>query len=491
VSHTASLKVGLASLLVRGDRLYLPRTLPRDYIVASYLNEPVPHSDEGYVSLGDDSSSGGDVDIEHGSTNGNQSFISTHSSVGLTNTNSNSRSSGSDQAARWLRQASDLSGSLPQPFIDHFCACVLSIGKSASAHARMRNIHRQQAMKSTTSALHSRRTGGGISVSTGGGSVRSPGSHYPVTPHGSSVRMRGSGSSGANSEEDPDIATVDSESDHSRSSSPSGTWSNTTPGCPEGEDTPYDYETVTLLEKVWMILARFDGGTGQLLGPACQGGADSLTGWLSAFILFHPSVISTDIQMPPNKTSSDVVLSELAVMISTSEFRDQSRSVQHLVSFVVEGIKILVSRQVDFAHSEGNSSNSKGMYRGGVVKKYKYNLCRAENLDDTYDKMVRYISHTTASVIKSIPFGNLIVPPIQGSALADEDHEDGRLAATLASSNSSNDLSSKGGVIAHPRVGWIIPIHCGHNGWVSDDNIREVKRLIREYGCFDTGTTNC
>lgn len=659
----------MASLLVRGDRHYLPRSLPREYIVASYLNEMVPYSTaEGLVTLTNNVGSDGliascagtanagsctmsSVDIETGSIvvgsasaadgsasgpiyncNGEVCVMSNptaNASVSSSSSNYNQALTNFDGspiaptapvvavATGWLQAAAQLNTPLSPEFLDHISACILSVGKIASANARKRNMYRERAMHgnssvgsssltatsagdvatATTSAMHS--MANGLTINTNSSSSNSDNSNnttaaaskhqYPVTPHMSSVRLRGSHGAGSDDDVTITISTSSSSTstsgsvttprdtvnnnNNSNSSSPSRTWKDTHPRSPITEDEEataadddcFDYATVTLLEKVWMVLARFDGGTGQCLGPASQNGADSVIGWLCSFILYHPCSISTDLQMPSTVTSCSTVLKELSAIMSTSEFRDQKPAVQHLVSYITEGLKVLKARQDDFAPVNTTagatagatgagdasmqhipsavSSSSRGLYRGGVIKKYKYNLCRPENLDDIYDKLARYISHTLASALRSLPFGLgvYLIPygyfqngeknsnnsgdsssdcssdsdisdvdygaQLRGKhrisnssdsvdtededenehAVDDDHHYHHPSITTTTTPTSASSLSSdpKGGYFpANPRVGWVIPIHCGHNGWVTDHNISEVKRLIRDYAGF-------
>lgn len=468
INHTASLKVAFASLLVLGDRYYLKRKLSHQYVVSSYLNEEVPHSSEGSVCTEEDI--GGDVELGQESGSG-------FSAAG--------RSKPTGVCVKMLREAADLNVPLSEQFLDHFCACVLSIGKHATGALRRRRMMQLQAVSVTSSSLHELGGSGGVrtaqKTAAGGRKLAlsvdvkqdhnkpppppGPGGQYPVTPHASALRLRESSGSLASSDEEEG------------SCSP---WSSVDP---DSSRQHIDDMAVTLLEKVWMVLAKFDGGTGQLLGQACQFGADSVAGWVCCFIIYHNCVASSDPLLSSNRSSGDVVLDELKVLMISPEYSEQSMGTKHLCSFVYEGIKILLARQHDVAWTLGNSA--RGLHNKGILSKHRYNLCRAENLDGIYDKLARYVTHTAGSILSAVPGLAPREPPQSDDA---EDLGDavplaavGATAGLQSHSQSQSMDKLTGDVTPAVAVGRVIPVHCGHNGWLHEENLFELKRLMKEY----------
>ena len=77
---------------------------------------------------------------------------------------------------------------------------------------------------------------------------------------------------------------------------------------------------ITPIEKVWLSIARIDGGSGQLLGQAAAGGLDGLRAWLCSLLVWK-SRASLDFALPVGKSDlakAEQDLSELCGPLTSS-----------------------------------------------------------------------------------------------------------------------------------------------------------------------------
>ena len=249
-------------------------------------------------------------------------------------------------------------------------------------------------------------------------------------------------------------------------------------------------------------MCRFDGGNGQLLGQACHGGLENLRAWVCAFIIYHPSIVSYDPLLPSNRSTIAVVLSELMSIMcihrdtetgttttttnnnnnhsdieggSTSSYQRCDSATQHIIQYIYEGIIVLQKRQHDVSgckQGTGTPGSMRSLYNHGVVISHIYH---SDHYDAMYDRMSGYMSSkcSTSSVANS-----------RTTSSASEDDSVLPLSS-LSTGSSSNEADYAGHTTMKNKVGHVIPIHCGHNGWLHHDALVELKILIRDYAHFD------
>ena len=104
-------------MLVKGERYFLPATLPKDYNIAHYLQEAAPYTDEPIPEYNPNLKSIGDIPPV------------------LT---CNTSHTGSDTVYRLVTESYDANIPLPGRFTVHFGGCILFIGRMATKITRRR-----------------------------------------------------------------------------------------------------------------------------------------------------------------------------------------------------------------------------------------------------------------------------------------------------------------------------------------------------------------
>ena len=340
IAHCASLKAGVAASVCLGDRLWAARDFPREYALASYLKEPLPHA---------------------------------------------------AAAAGWLAAAADPMQPLTEEFVTHTAACVVELSRRAfvarRSHARGPggNTRRGSGAAAAQGAASGARRAGdeavvsspsvavGIRIresSTSKAARHAGTSTATATPSvGSSSSSSASSSSAASSLNSsvspaalPGYDGEEGDEDDEAGGGGFEDWGGNEDGRvgDGGDDTGGDYHyrysqddnedieggtdgsdgsgspprrgsgsvdsrdadgltpkewlenfcgtnlrecALSPWEKVWVAVARVDSGTGQLLGQALGKGLDSIRTWLVSLVLYGPRA-PTDRKMP--RGSGDV-----------------------------------------------------------------------------------------------------------------------------------------------------------------------------------------
>ena len=188
------------------------------------------------------------------------------------------------------------------------------------------------------------------------------------------------------------------------------------------------------ITKVWLCLARLDGGSGQLLCQAMRWGIDGIRAWLASYVIWSPSS-GHDCFLPSNRVNFQRTISDLSCLIDQIhpiELKNDS-----MVLFIKKALMCIESRQTHYSHI--NALERIAMSNNDV----KINDDGADSLSNNFRLCQNVCINESILSLKSL-------------AIRD---------------NSSINVKSK--------VGYLIPLHCGHNGWPSSNEINLLITFIK------------
>lgn len=197
-----------------------------------------------------------------------------------------------------------------------------------------------------------------------------------------------------------------------------------------------------VVQKLWLLLARIDGRSGQLLGNSMRFGYDGFRSWVCALIVWN------------NHTSGDALYNSRSLTASLADLEPFFEQLSgdlvlgSAVKFIREGLMALQLRMqsplklmTDPVVTAVESSNSTSV--GSVLE-------RAQ----------RTLLGTCSEYVPHIPVNSKWAH-----------------GPRTASDSGSNSNSSSNG--ASPSLGYVIPLHCGHNGWPPREALAHMtKHLI-------------
>lgn len=390
-------------MLVKGDRYFLPVTLPIEYNIAHYLQEAPPHTEEPIPEYQP-------VDFDE-------------TAPPLVCNNAHGKT-----LHRLLLQSYDFNTQLPNDFFSHFGGCVLFVGRMATKIVRRRRkLSRDVDVESS---------GNGHNASTmqdGSGSLANR------SPRGLSVK-----SSGTIGEHFQGQTALEILAEHSANLS------------------------ISFLEELWMVIARADGGTGQLLGHACHQGFDGLQAWVCAAIVYNQNVASYDPQLGVDRMSIAEVAKELLNMVylgapdangcilKSSKFLQLPACFQNAIIFIMHGLQVVANRCAAVKRN-----NFDGLFRCAEVS----SLAPRMNMD---------VIFTNSCMFASLMYQWACC------ALKSEPSRREKLFEMSAANDASGIAESYGLSPTDTKLGCgrIISVHAGHNGWLHLEQLNEYKRLL-------------
>jgi len=97
---------------------------------------------------------------------------------------------------------------------------------------------------------------------------------------------------------------------------------------------------LSVLEKVWVVLGRTDGGCGELLGQAVAKGYDGVRNWACCFLIWSARA-TPDVLLPRSRTDLKQTISSLRELMNnpTNELDDDPT-----LKFIIDGLEVLLLR---------------------------------------------------------------------------------------------------------------------------------------------------
>ena len=233
-----------------------------------------------------------------------------------------------------------------------------------------------------------------------------------------------------------------------------------------------------------MILARADGGTGQLLGHACHQGFDGIQAWACSVVIYNSTVASFDPQLGVSRLSIGEVLKELLQLVysgvvdthgsdvKTSKFLQLPVCLQNTVIFIMHALQILVTRC-----NAVEANNFNGLYNCGKVSPLSPRI----NMDLLFTDSSKIASLIYKWVLCSSKSEHVGRETLLEMTTLSDSVSNTITTNTINNTNTdtnthlydnTNNIGSKLG------SGCIISVHSGHNGWLHPEQLREYKRLL-------------
>lgn len=376
------------------DTSWAVRRVPQDYLIASYLKDEMPNIEK-------------ELELIH--------------------------------------EGLDLMKPLSEAFMTHFYACLLNVGTKAasieSSKCKLIKARPDDADAASSSKLLRSRSSiaGGSSPLPTGGDV-SLNSNESSKPRGFLDRVIASRSTDEH-DQLPQDQSLDEEA-------------NVRSPSQRIEDmckmSIHDH-AISAYSKVWTVLGRIDGGTGQLLGQSLRWGLDGVRAWVCAAIIWqHRSAF--DPLMPVNRSTFQIAKEELETMIKDIHASELEND--HTVMFIKNAIGCFIKR----------IEQQKNIVDG--------------NLDTPDVSESQNFSARTYSQRNDVESGQV--------SSMDSCCEDIRLKAEYGREQISEIM--KWHVQEYLlqsqkyQLGSVIPVHCGHNGWVGPAATESYIQYLAERG---------
>ncbi len=453
IANVASLKNGVATHLVLGDNMWYAHSEPREYVLSSYLEEP---------------------SLPHG-----------------------------EAVCAMVQQLNDLAQPLQERAVAHLYACIVFIakrssgmfGSSASSEGGKAGRGRggqhlvQQRSGVSTDASSSQETGSAGELSLPEGKVVSSSSAGQGAGSKASAKSRLSqalnstastieliSSTGSINNHAPsaacDLSASDERRDEDEEAGPQSP-SKFSQHLRQPQVAPPQFSSqrefldyfcslrvtdhnlpdphgrsvsvaLTPHTKLWVALARIDGGSGQLLGQAARAGYDGFRAWLCSMIVWSAAGRATpDSSLPRKRSTLQQAVAELSEILAENESEFLGTKVE--VTFVRDALQAVARRTEAPLSSRGSGAARRVGHRGGEEE---------EEVGDLEENAQLNGSGRPASSV-STPHSRCCEQPV--------------MMASSAHSSCSHISNSAGMTSASPapHVGHVVPLHCGHNGWPS------------------------
>ncbi len=414
IAHVASLKSGLATHVVLGDSTWYAHSLPPEYVLASHLNsEVLPHSED---------------------------------------------------ATDMLRDLEDLSRPLQERAVAHLFACILDTARrSTSLQARRQGAGRSRRSDMCDSVEGKRGHPAGTDDEDQDGSNRGRLAAALQSTVQTIGKINAQGSIVASSSSHDGIDDEDSRLPALSGESvgrdrPQETEAQTETQFPDfsSQRQFLDYlcslnvvsstSTLTPHTKLWVAVARIDGGSGQLLGQAVRGGYDGFRAWLCSLLVWGAAGRAfRDKSLPSGRSSVQAAAREVSVLVD-EQCRDELLLSPPAV-FIRDALASLAKRvespvQIQLA-TAANSTTGGG--RGALS-------CGAPTLCSLEANIAPCQAHCEHMPCTALPTQGRSYSHANASE-CDVDSAEGRHKQRLRS------------------FGQVIPLHCGHNGWLTHDEL--------------------
>mmetsp|Transcript_17124 Transcript_17124/g.28612 ORF Transcript_17124/g.28612 Transcript_17124/m.28612 type:complete len:1081 (+) Transcript_17124:109-3351(+) len=443
IHHTSSMKIGVAANHLMGEDGHCFKIhLDHQYVVADALGHPVPSVSEvtgevytsSLLSSTDDGVEGTSVqctDVSQWEKRLLLLLSHPHIPLFVLSEHSVQPSNGissvdglTDNIASTTNQHDFISVA----FVQHFAACVISLGRRAAVAA---NLNKKKA-SGDGSSPEVDMTGFGL--------------------HAKALQLDSEDREDTSSGEESDGS--DDEGDVEANKTASGA-ADHAPGCQCGHSHAVpqkgklalleqfcsqsltDSVKLSWEERVWVAISRTEGGSGGLLGSSVKGGADKIKAWILSAVMWGNDMASinkcVDDALPPSRTTLSEAAADLCVLLSEKQ--------QTLNS----------GYNVDFQSSDMEMHRTGSTSRAETKNQYaarKSNDITKTDFDDTDDTVLFVIR-----ALQALRQKQLIVSA--------------ELKREIAT-----DSDSESGVDVHDRtsrfrnIGRLLTVHNGHNGWL-------------------------
>jgi hypothetical protein len=217
---------------------------------------------------------------------------------------------------------------------------------------------------------------------------------------------------------------------------------------------------LTLVEKVWLIIARTDGECGQLLGQAAIDRFDGIRSWTVSYLLWgalSKPCVSFARDWPQSNNSSLLTLpKDITLPASRSDF---SRAISEL--------KYLLA-QHDLQTLPSTSSSQSPP------------LCSSSS-----SQIAPHHDENPLQSIESSQFDHFFFVTLAMEIFQMKRNE---LSTIVRNSKQQQDQASASSASLSPEssswssssVGKLVPVHCGHNGWPNRDELSQFSEYFSE-----------
>eukprot|EP00602_Paraphysomonas_sp_CaronLab_P001552 CAMPEP_0185031342 /NCGR_PEP_ID=MMETSP1103-20130426/18760_1 /TAXON_ID=36769 /ORGANISM="Paraphysomonas bandaiensis, Strain Caron Lab Isolate" /LENGTH=795 /DNA_ID=CAMNT_0027566839 /DNA_START=592 /DNA_END=2979 /DNA_ORIENTATION=+ len=436
IYHASSLKVGIACRVLLGDGSGRVPVHCREYRVASALGLPVtiPEGRSHICRLverclmqrkGDYklSSNVGWSDHENGVTTGGTSGGS------LGNDEISEEVSASTQASSCgVLELTDMR--ITEEFVEHFAACCVNISRRASAEEISRSRSRCQPeadiARTNTSVTTSLEINGSGDDSDDEGVYFHPTTDIAGSTFPEAQEME---SSVTTMIEAPRPSNNEPLSGQDRSVYPHNKWVQMEVHCSKSITD----SSMSMVEKFWLALSRADGCCGELLGQSVSHGLDGIRAWVACYVIWGGNTGSSDARvasfdtcLPSSRTSVERAVQDMKVLIA--QLRDshqqppgsESPTIPSLYDPPVDACMLFIAEAMEvmlIQQQQIASGDIRGLHLDGVSHLL---------LEDTTETM-----------------------------------KNARCRARL-------------------KLGQLISVHCGHNGWPHRDELNLLANQLMD-----------
>jgi hypothetical protein len=223
--------------------------------------------------------------------------------------------------------------------------------------------------------------------------------------------------------------------------------------------------TLTPFTKLWVVLARIDGGSGQLLGQAVRGGYDGFRAWLCSLLVWGTAGRAfPDRSLPASKTTLQRAVRELSVLVEESRNSELRLSV--VVIFILEALQGL-ARRLEAPIGVHQLSVSRG--EGGE-----------ESTSTSVESLSPASSSGTVTSLCNLEANCGLSSCYEQLPQSAVTQRGGRSYVHLDSSGGPGSDKSSASTLRVPlqRLGQVLPLHCGHNGWPAHHELAAITEFF-------------
>lgn len=201
---------------------------------------------------------------------------------------------------------------------------------------------------------------------------------------------------------------------------------------------------MTLIEKIWLIIARTDGECGQLLGQAVSRKLDGIRAWVASYILWGAFSVPSS-TTPIN--SNNACLSQLPIDTCLPKNRSNFQKTISELKYVIDQHQQTHPRSS--SSSSSPSSSSPLSSNDSIIDKY----------NELHDNIL-FVLHSLE-----------IFLIIKGE-IKNQKYQKLHLNKSELRINERNEMNPKENQI-QKMIGQLISVHCGHNGWPHRDELQK------------------
>lgn len=209
---------------------------------------------------------------------------------------------------------------------------------------------------------------------------------------------------------------------------------------------------MTLIEKIWLIIARTDGESGQLLGQTISRGYEEIRAWVVSYIIWGAFSIPS-LTIPPN--SNNLCLSELPSDTCLPKSRSN-------VQKTISELKYIVEQHHQNQINSSSSTSSSSSLVSDDLELNKYNELHDNILFILYSFEIFLL---IKNEVKNQNYQNLYFKI-----------------------NSTNNLTTENNL--QKKIGQLISVHCGHNGWAHKDEISKLSECLSKIDWEEESNNN-